>query len=333
MSAEKIINDFKNNNFKPIYWLEGEEPYFIDKVVEYAENSILTLSESDFNLSVFYGKDADWTTVVNACKRHPMFGNKQVVILKEAQQMKDVEKNFEAYVDNPLATTIFIISYKDKKVDARTKFSKTLKAKGEILSTKKMYDSKLPEWITQLTLSKGLSINQKANAILIDHIGNDLSRIENEIDKLLVNLSGRKTITEDDIEKYIGVSKEYNVFEMQDAIGKKNFAKAIRIIQYFEKNPKAGPIQMILPALYGFFSKVYIVFSVASSDERTVAAATGINPFFIKDYMLAANNYKYEGVEKALLLLHQYNLKSLGVNNASSNDADLMKELVIKMMM
>jgi DNA polymerase-3 subunit delta len=177
----------------------------------------------------------------------------------------------------------------------------------------------------------GLTINQKALQLLVDHIGNDLSRIQNEIEKLAVNLGSRKNITEDDIETYIGVSKEFNVFELQDAMVRKDLAKAIRIIQYFEANPKAAPIQMMLPALYNFFSKVYMIFGV-QGDEKTLASAIGVNPYFIKDYIAAAKNYAYEGVERILLLLHEYNLRSVGVNNAGAEDSSLMKEMVVKMM-
>ena len=331
MSAEKILSDWKKGNFKPVYWLEGEEPYFIDQVIEYAEHRILQESEKGFNLTIFYGRDADWATVINACRRYPMFAERQVVLLKEAQHMRDIEK-LESYIENPLPSTVFAVSYKDKKVDGRSKLAKTLKSKGEMLSTKKMYESQLPEWANNNVQNHGLTINQRALYLLVDHIGNDLSRIENEIEKLAVNLGSRKNITEDDIENYIGISKEFNVFEMQDAIAKKDFAKAIRIIQYFKANPKAAPIQMILPALYNFFSKVFMIFSANTNDEKSLAASLGINPYFIKDYTLAARNYSYQGTEKILLLLHEYNLRSVGVHDAGTEDADLMKEMVVKMM-
>lgn len=328
---EKILSDWKKGNFKPVYWLEGDEPYFIDQIIEYAEHKILKESETGFNLTVFYGKDADWASVVNACRRYPMFAERQVVLLKEAQQMKDIDK-IESYIDNPLSSTVFVVSYKDKKVDGRSKLAKTLKQKGELLTTKKIYDNQLPEWTSQMVQQHGLTINQRALLILVDHIGNDLSRIQNEIEKLAVNLGARKNITEDDIENYIGVSKEFNVFEIQDAIARKNLSKAIRIIQYFEANPKAAPIQMILPALYNFFSKVFMVFGAGSNDEKAVATALGINPYFMKDYMQAARNYNYNGVEKILLLLHEYNLRSVGVHDSGTGDAGLMKEMVVKMM-
>jgi DNA polymerase-3 subunit delta len=330
MSAEKIIADWKKGNFKPIYWLEGDEPFFIDQVVHYAEHKILPASEVSFNLSIFYGKDADWSSVVNACMRYPMFAEKQVVILKEAQQMRDIEK-LESYIDNPLASTIFVVSFKEKKVDGRSKLAKTLKSKGEMLSTKKMYDSQLPEWVNQMVASHQLTITPKALHLLVDHIGNDLSRLQNEVEKLAVNLAGRQNITEDDIEKYIGVSKDFNVFELQDALGKRDLAKTIRIIHYFEANPKAAPIQMILPALYNYFSKVFMLYSLPNITEQSAAAALGVNPFFVKEYIATARRYDYEGIEKVLLLLHQYNLRSIGVHDAGTSDAGLLKELAVKM--
>ena len=330
MSVEKIIADWKKKNFQPLYWLEGEEEYFIDKVMDYAEHHILTESEASFNLSIFYGKDANWADVVNACRRYPMFAERQVVLLKEAQQMRDMDK-LESYVENPLASTVLVVSYKEKKLDARKKFTKLVKVKGFLISTKKMYDKELPGWTQELLQSKGLSATQKALALLVDHIGNDLKRIENEIDKLSVNLGKRTSITEDDIEQFIGVSKEFNVFELQSALAAKDLARSIRIIQYFEANPKAGPIQLVLPSLYSFFSKVFMVFGAGTSDEKTMAASIGVNPYFMKDYLQAAKLYTYPGVEKVLLLLHTYNLKSVGVGSPNTDDASLMKELVVKM--
>lgn len=332
MAAEKIIAEWKKQQFKPVYWLEGEEDYYIDVVMDYAEHRILNESEAGFNLTVFYGKDADWTAVVNACRRYPMFAEKQVVLLKEAQQMRDIDK-LEAYIENPLTSTIFVVSYKEKTLDGRTSLSKLLKKTAQVFTSKKIYDSKLPEWTNELVTSRGYNIAQKALMLLVEHIGNDLSRIANEVDKLLLNLGSEKLITEDDIEKYVGVSKEYNVFELQDALGKKDLSKAMKIIRYFEGNPKAAPIQMVLPALYNSFSKAYMLFALQGKDDKTMAAAMGISPFFIKDYQAIARNYSFSGVEQALLLLHEYNLKSVGVGSIGTPDASLLKEMAVKMML
>ena len=330
MLANTIVSDWKKGVYKPIYWLEGEEEYFIDKVVEYAENHILNEQDAAFNLTVFYGKDADWTAVINACRRYPMFAARQVVLLKEAQQMRDIEK-LESYIENPLVSTVFVVSYKEKKVDGRTRMAKLLKEKGVMLTTKKLYDNQLPEWTSELIESKGLGISQKALMLLVDHIGNDLSRIENEINKISINLDKRKTITEEDVEEYVGVSKDFNVFELQAALATKNLPKAIQIIQYFESNPKAAPIQLILPSLYSFFSKVFMIYGLNTRDEKSVATSLGVNSFFVRDYLRATALFSYPDVEKLILLLSDYNLKSIGIKNSGTPDASLLKEMVVKM--
>lgn len=331
MSVEKIITDWKHKKSSPVYWLEGEESFYIDQLVEFAEHQILTEAEAEFNLSVFYGKDAVWSDLINACRRYPMFSEKQVVILKEAQQMKDIDK-LEGYIESPLPSTILIVAHKEKKLDGRSKLSKLLKQHAVVLSTKKLYENQLPGWIEDRVQDKGFKISRGAVMMLVEHIGNDLSRISNEINKLLLNLAGRKSITAEDIEQYVGVSKEYNVFELQEALQRKDLAKAIRIIGYFASNPKAGPLQLILPSLYGFFSKVYQLFELTTQDEKTIAAAIGVNPYFIKGYLMAKKNYGYAGVEQALLLLHEYNLRGVGIKDAGTEDASLVKEMVWKMM-
>lgn len=331
MSAEKILGDWKKKLFKPVYWLEGEEDYYIDKIVSYAEHQLLPESEAGFNLSVFYGKDANWSDVVNACMRYPMFAERQVVLLKEAQQMKDIDK-LENYIEHPLASTIFVVSYKEKTLDKRTKLYKIIKKDGEVFTSEKIKDYKLVEWVTDYVKAQDFSLSQKGVQLLADHLGNDLNRIVHELEKITVNLGQRKTITEDDIEKYVGVSKEYNAFELQAALSTKNLAKAIRIIQYFEGNPKAAPIQLVLPALYGYFSKLYIIFGMADKSENAIKQFFYNNPFAAREALATAKLYGYDGVERALLLLHEYNLKSVGVNDSGTSDGSLMKEMVVKMM-
>jgi len=330
MSAEKIISDWKKKNFKPVYWLEGEEDYYIDMVMEHAEHHILDEAQAGFNLTVFYGKDADWASVLNACRRYPMFAEYQVVLLKEAQQMKDIDK-LEGYFESPLASTIFVVGYKGKSFDKRTKLYKLLKSTAEIFNSEKIKDYKLQEWIGEFVKAQGYKITSRAISLLDEHIGNDLGRISNEIEKLALNLRGRNEITEDDIERYIGISKEYNVFELQAAIAKKDLARAIKIIQYFEGNPKAGPIQMVLPALYAGFSKVYTVFGMKDRSEAALKPHFYFNSVAVKNAMETIHNYGYDGIERILLLLHQYNLKGVGVGNAGTPDAALMKEMVVKM--
>jgi len=330
MSPEKILNDLKKQDFKPVYWLEGEEEYFIDLVIDYAENKILTESEAGFNLTVFYGRDAVWADVVNSCRRYPMFSEKQVVILKEAQGMRDIEK-LESYIEKPLTSTFLFVAYKNKKLDGRTKMAKMLKEKAVLFTSKKLYDNELPEWTNDLVKSKGYTISNKALALLIDHIGNDLSRLNSEVDKLALNLSKSKNITEEDIEKFVGISKEFNVFELQQAIAAKDLYKAVRIIQYFAANPKAAPLQLVFPSLYNFFSKVLMVYSVPSRDEKTVASAIGVHNFFVRDYIQTAIRFSHPEMEKVLLLLYEYNLRNIGINDAGTEDKDLLKEMVVKM--
>jgi DNA polymerase III subunit delta len=330
MTLEKILTDLKKHSYKPVYWLEGEEEYFIDQVIDYAEKNILSENEAGFNLTIFYGRDTSWPDLFNACRKYPMFSDRQVVILKEAQAMKDIEK-LEAYVEKPLASTLLFVAYKGKKIDGRTKLSKLLKDKAVLLTTKKKYDNELPEWTSELIKSKGYSVTNKALFLLIDHIGNDLSRLNNEVDKLILNLQSRNNITEDDVETFVGISKEFNVFELQQAIANKDLYKAIRIIQYFESNPKAAPVQLIFPSLYNYFSKVHMIYSVPSRDEKSVASAIGVNNYFVRDYLQTAMKFSSSEIEKILLLLHQYNLKAIGINDIGSTDAMLLKEMTVKM--
>ena len=331
MNPDKIINDLKKGHFKPVYWLEGEEEYFIDLIINYAENRILTDNDAAFNLTVYYGRDAAWTDIINSCRRYPMFSDKQVVILKEAQSMRDIEK-LEGYIEKPLPSTLLFIAYKNKKLDGRTRLAKMLKEKAVLFNSKKLYDSELPEWTNELIRSKGYSISNKALALLLDHIGNDLNRLNNEIDKLAINLATRKNITEDDIENFVGISKEFNVFELQHSIANKDLYKAIRIIQYFAANPKAAPLQLIFPSLYNFFSKVLMVYAVPARDEKSVAAAIGVHSFFVKDYIHTAHKYSHHEIENILLLLYEYNLRNIGIHDAGTDDSELLKEMVVKMM-
>lgn len=330
MTPEKIISDIKKGRTKPVYWLEGEENFFIDQVIDFAEHELLPESEKGFNLSVFYGRDTAWADVVNACRRYPMFAEKQVVIIKEAQDLKGIDK-LEGYVEKPLSSTLLFVAYKGKKVDGRTKLAKLLKEGAVQMTTKKMYESALPDWTSDLIKTKGYTINKKALFLLIDHIGNDLNRLNNEVDKLVLNLKGVTSITEDDIEKYVGVSKDFNAFELQQAIAQRDLFKALRIVQYFASNPKAAPIELIFPTLYNYFSKVQVVYTLASKDEQSVANVLGVRNYFWKDYVSTTTKYAYPEIEKILLLLYEYNLRNLGINDIGTDDAELLKEMVVKM--
>jgi len=332
---EKVFQQFKQKQFKPVYWLEGEEPFYIDQVVDYAEKNLLNESEAAFNLTVFYGRDAHWADVVNACRRYPVFAERHIVILKEAQGLKDIEDKLEAYVENPLSSTLFIVAYKDKKVDGRKRFAKLLKEKGELITTRKLFDSQLPEWVSGMVKSRGFTIDPKAIFLLVENIGNDLNRIWNEVDKVAINLGSRTHITLDDIEEFVGISKEYNALELQNALTQRSLTRCLQIIQFFESNPKALPIQLLLPSLYTFFSKAYLVFGSGTNNEFEISKQLGYsgpNPY-VKDIIQCARNYRQKGVEQAIMLLHEYNLKSIGIysNSTSTTEADLLKEMIVKM--
>ena len=329
MNALTIVSDWKKNVFKPLYWLEGEEEFYIDEVMEFAEKKILTPGDAEFNLSIFYGKDANWVDVLNACRRYPMFAERQVVLLKEAQQMKDIDK-LEGYVEKPLASTVLVVSYKGKTLDGRSRISKLVKKHGEVFLSKKIYDNQLPSWTSGYLQSKGYQITPRALTLLVDHIGNDLNRISNEIEKLSINLVTEKNITEDDIEKYIGVSKEYNIFELQHAISKKDLSKGIRIIQYFEANPKSAPIQLVLPSLYNYFAKILIVYQMNDKSEKALRPIFYNNPFLVQQAIDTLLNYSFAEAEQAIMLLHEYNLRGVGIKNSGTSGASLMKELVYK---
>ncbi|MBW7838854.1 MAG: DNA polymerase III subunit delta [Chitinophagaceae bacterium] len=331
MTSLSIIDEWQAQSFRPIYWLEGPEDFFIDEVMYYAEHNLLTEDQASFNLTVFYGKDAEWAEVVNACQRYPVFSNRQVVLLKEGQQMRDLEK-LEPYFEKPNEATTFVISYKGKTLDGRTRFSKVVRKNGVILTSKKIYDNQLPAWTNSYVQSKGFKITPKALSLLADHIGNDLSRITNEVNKLIINISPDKPITEEDIEKYIGISKDYNIFELQEALSFKNRAKAIRIVQYIDTNPKAFSAQSILPALYGYFTKLMIISQLPDKSENTLRVHFNNNPSAITQSIAALKNYSFKDMEQALILLHHYNLKTIGIDTYTNAIGPLLKELVYKIM-
>ena len=328
MSVDEILEQWKTKIFHPVYWLEGDEEYYIDKVMHFAEHNILSESEAEFNLTTFYGKDADWSQIINACRRYPMFANYQLVLLKEGQQMKDIDR-LEAYITKPLSSTIFVISYKGK-LDGRSKLAKILNQQAQRLSSQKISDYKLAEWTDGYIRSRGFTVTSRALHLLVDHVGNDLSRIVNEFEKVLTNVAERKEITEDDIETFVGISKEYNAFEFQKALNTKDLAKAIMIIQYFEHNPKAVPIQMLLPLLYVNFSKIMPLYQLSDRSEKGLKPYFNNNTFAVKQALEVMLKYSYDGLERAILLLHDYNLKSIGINRGGATDASLLKELTVK---
>ena len=339
MTAAEIIKDLSNKKYKPVYLLHGEEPYYIDLVSNFVEHKLLSEAEKGFNQTVLYGKDTDVMTVLNASKRYPMMADYQVVLVKEAQDMKwgsdDADKKtinpLLSYLENPLPSTILVFCYKFGKFDKRKKTYKAIEKSGLIFDSAPLYDSKVPAWIEDFINGKGYKINQQATFMIAEYLGNDLSKIANELEKLLLNVAAGQEITLKHIHDNIGISKEYNVFELQTALSKKDAFKANQIINYFEANPKANPIVLVLGNLNNFFSKVLAYHYLNDRPQQNIASALGVNPYFIKDYELAARSYNYGKTMQIISYLREYDLKSKGLDS-NSEDGGLMKELVFKIL-
>ncbi|MGZ3831876.1 MAG: DNA polymerase III subunit delta [Mucilaginibacter sp.] len=337
MTADDILKDFKNRKYKPIYLLHGEEPYFIDQVSNYAEHKLLSEAEKGFNQTVLYGKDTEIMTVLSAAKRYPMMADYQLVLVKEAQDMKwgrddDDKKSINpllSYLENPLLSTILIFCYKYGKFDKRKKTYKAIEKHGLIFESSPIYDSKIPAWIESFVAAKGYQINPPASAMLAEYLGNDLSKVANELEKLMLNVSAGQAISLQLIQDNIGISKEYNVFELQSALSKKDPLKVNQIINYFEANPKANPIVLVLGNLNNFFSKVLLYHYVKDKSPQNLARELGVSPYFLKDYESAARSYNYAKVMQVISLLREYDLKSKGVESNLGN-GELMKELMFK---
>ncbi len=332
MSYEEILQDLKNKQYRPIYFLMGEEPYFIDLITRHIEENVLSEEEKTFNQIVLYGKDTDIPDIIDAARRFPMMASHQVVIVKEAQTLERIEDLIH-YVENPLASTLLVINYRYKKLDKRTKFFKALEKNGVILDSRRLYDDKIPAWISSYLVSRGYKIEPKAAMILTEYLGNDLGKIANELEKLILIIrNGNETINAGHIEENIGISKDYNNFELNNALARRNVLKANRIIRYFESNPKANPITLSITSVYFFFSKLLNYHFLKDKSRRNVAAALKIDPYFVTDYENAAKVYNPANTVRVISLLREYDLKSKGFGNVSTSHGDLLKELVYKIM-
>jgi len=309
----------------------GEEPYFIDRISDFIEDSVLDEMEKEFNQTVVYGRDSDVNTIVEYAKRFPMMANHQVVIVKEAQSLKKIE-NLEGYMNNPVDSTILVFCYKYKSLDKRKKFTKLVAEKGVLFESKKLYENQVPDWISRNVEQKGYKIETKATLLITEFLGNDLAKVSNEINKLALNLDKGTTITPDHIEYYIGISKDFNNFELQSALGKKDVIKANQIVNYFASSPKTHPLVVTLGILYGFFSKLLVYHYSHDQSPKAIAASLRINPYFVKDYQIAAANYSAKKVVRIISYLRDYDMKSKGYNNVSAGDGELLKELIFKIL-
>jgi DNA polymerase-3 subunit delta len=330
MTFEEILKELKSKKYRPVYFLMGEEPYFIDLITDYIEKNVLSEEEKSFNLTVLYGKDSDVPGIINTARRFPMMSSHQVVIVKEAQELARIDDLIH-YVENPLASTLLVINYKYRKLDKRTKLFKTIDQNGIIQDSRKLYDDKVPGWISSYLRSRGKKIEPKAAMILTEFLGSDLGKIAGELDKLSIVLDdAEETINARHIEENIGISKDYNNFELNNALAQKNVLKANRIIRYFESNPKANPLTLTITSIYIFFSKLLNYHFLADRSRRNVASVLKINPYFVQDYEKAARNYDTAGTVRIISLLREFDLKSKGFNNVSMAHGDLLKELVYK---
>ncbi|MDR6300920.1 DNA polymerase III subunit delta [Mesonia maritima] len=327
--VKKIIGDIKKREFKPIYFLMGDEPYYIDNIASYIENNVLSEEEKGFNQTILYGRDVSIDDIASSAKRFPMMADYQVIIVKEAQDLSRSIEKLVSYAENPQPTTILVFCYKYKKIDKRKKLYKALKKTGILFESKPLYENQVPDWIKKNLHSKGYTISPKAAHLLVEFLGTDLGKINNELEKLALILPKNTQITPNIIEENIGISKDFNNFELQKALGAKDFQKAYRITNYFAQNPKDNSILVTIPILFRYFSLVLQYHGLRDHNPKSVASALGVNPFFVNDYSTAAKNYPMKKVSKIIEVLRDIDAKSKGVG-ANLPQAELLKELLIK---
>lgn len=329
-TEKQIIADIKTGSLKPVYLLTGEENYYIDLVSDYFEKNTVPEELRDFDQTVVYGRDVNMATVIAYAKQFPMMAPHKLVLVKEAQDIrKDEWELLPAYLEHPMAQTVLVFCYRHKKLDKRGKPYKAINDKGVVFERAKMFDSQLPEWIALYANEHGFMVTQKGTMLIAEYLGNDLAKIANEMNKVFLSLQPGGSINEEVIERNIGISKEYNVFELTNAIGRRDVVKCNRIVNHFAANPKDNPIQMMLPLLYSYFIKVMLYHQV--EDKAAAAKELGVNPFFVKDYAVAASNYSLGKLASCIGYLNDADLRSKGIRNANTvTDGELMKELVFK---
>lgn len=325
----KIVNDIKAGKLKPIYFLMGEEPYYIDRLSDYIENNVLSEEEKGFNQTVLYGRDVTVEDIVSAAKRYPMMAERQVIIVKEAQDLVKTIDKFESYASDPVPTTVLVLCYKYKTLDKRKKVTKLFEKSGLVFESKKLYDNQVGQWITRVLQAKKYSIEPKASAMLVEFLGTNLEKINNELEKLQIILPVGSTISANHIEENIGFSKDFNIFELRKAIGEKNQLKSYKIAQYFSENPKDHPLVMTTGMLFSFFVQLLQYHGLKDKNPKNVAAVLKVNPFFLKDYDVALRNYPMKKVSKIVTLLREIDVKSKGVGANALPQHELLKEMLV----
>ena len=326
----KIVNDIKSGNIKPIYFLMGEEPYYIDKLSDYIEEKVLTEEEKGFNQTVLYGRDVSIEDIISTAKRYPMMAERQVVIVKEAQDLIRTIDKLESYAENPMPTTVLVFCYKYKTLDKRKKITKLLAKSGVVFESKKLYENQVGDWIKRVLSGKKYLIEPKANAMLVEFLGTDLSKINNELEKLQIILPAGSTITPKHIEENIGFSKDFNVFELRKALGERNQLKAYTIAENFAQNPKDNPMVVTTSLVFGFFIQLLKYHGLKDRNPKNVAAVLGVNPFFLKEYDVALKNYPMKKVSQIVGALRDIDVKSKGVGANALSQSDLLREMLYK---
>jgi len=326
----KIVNDIKAGNIKPIYFLMGEEPYYIDKLSDYIEQNVLSEEEKGFNQTVLYGRDVSMEDIIGSAKRYPMMADRQVVIVKEAQELTRTIDKLESYAANPMPSTVLVFCYKYKTLDKRKKVTKLLEKNGLVYESKKLYDNQVGQWITRVLQGKGYAIEPKANAMLVEFLGTDLSKINNELEKMQIILPKGSTITPKHIEENIGFSKDFNVFELRKAIGDRNQLKAYQIAHYFAENPKDNPMVVTTSLVFSFFLNLLQYHGLKDKNPKNVASVLKVNPYFLKDYDIALKNYPMKKVSAIVAALRDIDVKSKGVGANSLSNNDLLREMLVK---
>ncbi|GLB49242.1 DNA polymerase III subunit delta [Neptunitalea lumnitzerae] len=330
--VKQIVTDIKNKQLAPIYFLMGDEPYYIDRISDYIANNVLDEADRGFNQMVLYGRDVTVDDIVGNAKRYPMMADRQVVIVKEAQELSRTIENLVAYAEKPLESTVLVMCYKYKTIDKRKKLYKAVKKNGVIFESKKMYEDKVADWIRKVLAGQKYAITPKASQMLVEFLGNDLGRIAKELEKLQLILPKESQITPEIIEENIGISKEFNNFELRKAIGDRDVVKATKIITHFAQNPKDNPIIVTVTMLFMFFSQLLKYHGLNNHSPKNVASALKINPYFVSDYQAAARNYPMKKVSYAVAVLRDIDVKTKGVGS-NADMADLLKELLVKVML
>lgn len=331
-TVNTILKDIKEGNAKPIYFLMGEEPHYIDKISDWIEDNVLDESEKGFNQMVMYGRDTTVEDIIGAAKRYPMMAEKQVIIVKEAQDLSRTIEKLEPYAAQPQPTTVLVLCYKYKKLDKRKMLHKTIQSTGVIFESKKLYENEIPTWIARVLKSKNYHIEHKASQMLVEFLGTELSKISNELNKLMLILPENSTITDKHIEENIGISKDFNNFELRKAIGDKNVVKANRIINYFGDNPKNNPIVVTIALIHSFFTQLLLFHGLKDKSKKGVAQSLKVSIYFVDDYFRAAKNYPMQKVAQIISYTREADVKSKGVGVTNASHPEILKELLFKIL-